>query len=103
MTPDQAKFLMETYVTRIREEWEITKKAPPAAPVDRLDYRPEPKARTAQEIAWHIVSAEVWSLQCFEAREVKMDDPACPEPVTTLSAAAAWQEREAPARIEKVL
>lgn len=103
MTPEQAKFLMETYVTHLREEWEITKKVFSAAPLDQLDYRPDPRARTAQEIVWHIVSAEVWFLECFEAGEFKMEEPGCPESVTTPAAAIEWYEQKAPGLIDKLL
>jgi uncharacterized damage-inducible protein DinB len=33
------------------------------------DWRPDPKARTAAEIAWHIVHSEVWFLECIVAGE----------------------------------
>jgi len=43
----------------IAREAELTKKVLAAVPDDKSDYRPDPHARTARELASHIVSADI--------------------------------------------
>jgi len=62
MTPDQAVFLRDLLVTRLGEEYENNRRMIAAIPDARPDYRPDPKARTAIELAWHIVLSELWCL-----------------------------------------
>jgi uncharacterized damage-inducible protein DinB len=58
MTPDQAKFLLALTLPIIKTEHETTKRVIEAIPLDKGDYRPEPVAKSALELAWHIVAAE---------------------------------------------
>ena len=58
MTPDQAKFLLSLTLPIIKTEHETTKRVIEAIPLDKGDYRPEPVAKSALELAWHIVAAE---------------------------------------------
>ena len=58
MTSDQAKFLLALTLPTIKTEHETTKRVIEAIPLDKGDYRPEPVAKSALELAWHIVAAE---------------------------------------------
>jgi len=58
ITPDQAKFLLALTLPTIKTEHETTKRVIEAIPLDKGDYRPEPVAKSALELAWHIVAAE---------------------------------------------
>jgi uncharacterized damage-inducible protein DinB len=58
MTPDQAKFLFALMLPILKTEHETTKRVIEAIPLDKGDYRPEPVAKSALELAWHIVAAE---------------------------------------------
>jgi len=58
MTPDQAKFLLVLTLPTVKTEHETTKRVIEAIPLDKGDYRPEPVAKSALELAWHIVAAE---------------------------------------------
>ena len=58
ITPDQAKFLLAHTLPIIKTEHETTKRVIEAIPLDKGDYRPEPVAKSALELAWHIVAAE---------------------------------------------
>src|SRR6266850_909540 len=58
ITSEQALFLREFSLPTIRNEHATTKKVIEAIPLDKGDYRPEPIAKTALELAWHIVAAE---------------------------------------------
>jgi uncharacterized damage-inducible protein DinB len=42
------------------------------------DYRPDPKSRTAQEIAWQIVCEETMIIEALETGSAKWDPPQMP-------------------------
>jgi uncharacterized damage-inducible protein DinB len=64
MTPEQANFLLhEVYLPALKNEHRTTKSVIEAVPGDKGDYRPDPFARTALELAWHIAAAENRFLQ----------------------------------------
>src|SRR5947207_4577646 len=58
ITTDQAKFLLGMSLPRLDIEHQTTKRVIQAVPPDKGDYRPDPVAKTALELAWHIVAAE---------------------------------------------
>jgi uncharacterized damage-inducible protein DinB len=59
ISPDQATFLLQTVtLPTMKREQATTMQIIQAIPLDKGDYRPEPVAKTAFELAWHIVTAE---------------------------------------------
>ena len=58
LTPDQAKFLLAITLPNIKTEHATTKRVIEAIPLDKGDYRPDAVAKSALELAWHIVAAE---------------------------------------------
>ncbi|PWT85743.1 MAG: hypothetical protein C5B56_13565 [Proteobacteria bacterium] len=59
MTPAQAEFwLQEVLLPLVKNESRITKSVLEAIPSSGSDYRPDPHAKSAIELAWHIASAE---------------------------------------------
>jgi uncharacterized damage-inducible protein DinB len=62
------------------------------------DYRPDPKSRTAQEIAWQIVCEEKMIIDAMETGEVRWAPP--PAPRTMREIVAVYEEHSAamPAR-----
>ncbi len=69
MQLEQATFLLQTFVGTLKNEHEVTKKVIGAVPTDKGDYRPDPNARSAFELAWHIASAENMFLEAVAAGE----------------------------------
>jgi uncharacterized damage-inducible protein DinB len=59
MTPEQALVLRDFLLPAIEGEYTATRRVLAAVPDDRDGYRPDPKSRTARELAWHIVWTEV--------------------------------------------
>ena len=102
MTPEQATFLSGIELTHIREEWGITRKILEAVPDDNLGYRPDPKARDAIDLCWHIAMCEVWFLESLLSGEFSMEEPQRPENVKTPADVVAWYEERVPGLIEKV-
>lgn len=58
LTPDQAKFLSVQILPLVKSEHATTRRVIEAIPPDKSDYRPDPNAKSALELAWHIVAAE---------------------------------------------
>jgi uncharacterized damage-inducible protein DinB len=65
VTTEQAVFLREFLLPSIEMEFGATSKVLAAVPDgEAADYRPDPKSRTARELAWHIVESDI---QFFDA------------------------------------
>jgi hypothetical protein len=63
LRPDEAQLLASIGVSWIEREWETTRKVISAIPLNRMEYRPDPKARNAMELAWHLACSEAWFLE----------------------------------------
>ena len=63
MNADQAKFLAEHYATMIESEIPTTAKVVGAVGRGDGDYKPDPKSRSALELARHIATSDVWFIQ----------------------------------------
>lgn len=59
LSPEFALGLREVMLQGLGRELETTKKVLAAIPDAERDYRPDPKARTAWELAWHLASTDV--------------------------------------------
>ena len=59
MSADQAKFFTTTVGQNLQGEWMHTYKAIAAVPDAKKDYKPEPNARSAWELAHHIAICDV--------------------------------------------
>jgi uncharacterized damage-inducible protein DinB len=59
LSPEFAVGMREAILQGLGQELETTKKVLSAIPEDKRDYRPDPKSRTAWELAWHIASSDV--------------------------------------------
>ena len=59
ISPEFAAALRQVMLQGLLREMETTKKVLAAIPNANRDYRPDPKARTAWELAWHLASCDV--------------------------------------------
>jgi uncharacterized damage-inducible protein DinB len=59
MTPQFAVAYREIMLDGLSREREITKKVLAAIPDNKSDYRPDPNARTAWELAWHLANTDI--------------------------------------------
>jgi uncharacterized damage-inducible protein DinB len=85
----------------IGREMQATKKVIAAIPDARSrEYRPDPKARNAFELAWHIVSTEVQLLDEIADGKFSME-PRFQEP-KTVSEMLAWYESNLPRALGRV-
>lgn len=58
LQPEQAMVALHMALPAIQKEHQTTRSVIEAIPLNNGDYRPEPVAKTALELAWHIVAAE---------------------------------------------
>ena len=64
-------FLLQGFAREV----EITKKAFSVIPDDKSGYRPDPHARSAWELAWHLANTDVQFLDGIADGEFKMETP----------------------------
>lgn len=101
MTPEHAAFTRSDGCQALEFERATTRKVIAAVTEAGKDYRPDPRARTAFELAWHIVSAEVQMLDeiadgKFSAADRFPDRPTCVEGVL------AFYDREFPRALGRI-
>ena len=59
ITPDQATFVLHAVaLPMLKNEHALTKRVIEAIPQKGEEYRPDPNAKSAMELAWHVVAAE---------------------------------------------
>jgi hypothetical protein len=78
LTADQASFTLHTLgLPALRAELPFTTVVIAAIPAGGADYRPHADSRSAFELSWHIVSAEI---KYFDAVDFETTDVRTPEP-----------------------
>ena len=65
----------------------VAKCAPPAVP------RPDPKAKTAMELGWHIASSDVWFMDSVVAGAFNPGGGEMPKEIKSSADLAAWYDR----------
>jgi len=92
LTPDQAKFLFAVNIQIIKNEHATTKKVIEAIPLDKGDYRPDSVAKSALELAWHIVAAEKRFLAGIPTGKLDFTPINRPDNIQNSADIAAWYE-----------
>ena len=75
MTPEFVLGYRAMMLDGLAREAETTKKVLAAVPDNKSDYRPDPNARTAKELAWHIANTDVQFLDAIADMSFSMDTP----------------------------
>lgn len=75
LTPEFAAGYRELMLGGLVREVEITKKVLAAVPDAKSDYKPDPNARTAWELAWHLANTDVQFLDGIADLQFKMENP----------------------------
>jgi len=84
----------------LQQEMQTTKRVIAAIPDARRDYRPDPKARTAWDLAWHLVTVEVQFLEEIAEGKFSMEPRYRDEPKNA-NEMVAWYEKNFLRAIEK--
>lgn len=100
---EQGTFLMQAiYLPTLKSEQCITKKVIEAIPPASGDFRPEPFAKSALELAWHIVAAEQRFLGGIAAGAFDFTPIHRPESVKDSAGIAAWYAASFATNIERL-
>lgn len=78
---------LDLYVARHKAERRAFSRVLRAIPAGRGDYRPDPKSRTALELAWLLASEEAGLVTLLEKGEVAWSDTKPPAAVEEIAAA----------------
>jgi uncharacterized damage-inducible protein DinB len=75
LTPEFAMGYRAMMLDGVLREAEITKKVIAAVPDAASSYKPDPNARSAKDLAWHIASSDVHFLDAIADLKFNMDSP----------------------------
>lgn len=88
LTPEFALGFCATMLDGIAREAECTKRVIAAVPETASSYRPDPHARTAKELAWHLANSDVQFLDGIANQKFEMGAPA--NKPQTIAEIVAW-------------
>ena len=101
MTPEFAAAVRDMRCAGLEWEMPTTRKVIAAVPEGNKDWRPDAKARTAFELAWHIVSSDVQMLDEIADGAFTMEERFAEKP-TTVEGLLAFYDRELPRALARV-
>ena len=75
LTPQFAQGYCAMMLDGVMREAEITKKVIAAVPDAASSYRPDPNARSAKELAWHLANSDIQFLDAIADLKFNMETP----------------------------
>ncbi|HEY3973512.1 MAG TPA: DinB family protein [Candidatus Sulfotelmatobacter sp.] len=100
MTPEFVLGFRAVMLDGFKREAECTKKVIAAIPDAKSDYRPDPKARSAKELAWHLANTDVQFLNGIADLQFKMANPE--NKPQTSAEVAAWYDENVKGSIARI-
>ncbi len=101
MNPEHAAVVANFLCVTCENEAKITRKVIAAVPEDKHDYKPDPNARTAFELAWHLAQADIYFLNGVANCDFTSRAERPPE-VKTIADIVAWYDKNLPECLAKV-
>src|SRR5476649_2869378 len=101
MTADQAQAVAQALGQQIQQEWPTTVKVLEAIPEDKKGYKPDPKGRSAWELAVHLCRTDVWFLEGVLKQDFTPGDQSAP--ADTITGLVDWYKHAMPKALEHVL
>jgi len=103
MQPDQAVFLLHSvYLPALKNEHRLTKTVIEAIPLDKGDYRPDAISKSALELAWHIVMAEMRFMDALPAGDWDLSPRPRPDSIMNSQDLTQWYAVNFEPRYEKL-
>ena len=93
VTPQMAVAYREIMLQGFDNEVQITKRVLAAVPDAKRDYRPDPNARTAWELAWHLANTDIQFLDGIADLKFNMENPTEPDKPTNTAELVEWYEK----------
>ena len=101
MNADQAKGFLQFFLQNLENEFPTTKKVIAAIPQAKSDYKPDPKSKSARELAWHIAGADMFFMDAVLKGEFDMSGGEPPVPAT-INDILGWYDGAFKERITKL-
>jgi len=92
VTPEFATTYRDMMLQGLANEAQTTRKILAAVPEGKKDFRPDPNARTAWELAWHIANTDVQFLDGIADGEFKMEGPDEAHKPKTVAEVVRWYD-----------
>jgi uncharacterized damage-inducible protein DinB len=102
MLSDHVVALRCLLLSQLSEERETTRRILAAIPEDRCAYRPHADARSALELAWHIVNSEIWFLEGVIHGRFDSEQERMPRLIRSIADVLDWEEKNVPGLIEEL-
>ena len=92
-TPEFALGFRQAMLDGVTREMEVTKQVFAAIPDDKSGYKPDPHARSAWELAWHIANTDVQFLDGIGNLNFTMENPPEEEKPKNVAELVAWYDK----------
>jgi uncharacterized damage-inducible protein DinB len=103
MNAEQATAIVQLVTGTIESEGGMTRKVLAAVPNGNRAYKPDPKSRSAWEIAVHLAMADVWFADSILSGKFEWGgEPPTPPEMTDPAAVAKWHEAQMADRLAKL-
>ena len=102
LTPEFALGFRQVMLDGLRRELELTKKVLAAIPDDKSSFKPDPHARTAWELAWHLANTDVQFLDGIADLKFSMEGRPEAEKPKNVAALVAWYDQNMQRGIARV-
>lgn len=103
MNAEQARAILAALTGSIEQESVATRKVIAAVPAGNRDYKPDPKSRSAWEIATHVATSDIWFADSILNGAFEWTgEPALPGEFTDPAAVAAWHEKHLADKLAKI-
>ena len=93
LTPAMAAGFCQVMLDGVTGELEITKRVLAAVPDDKAQYRPDPHARSAWELAWHLANTDVQFLNGIADLNFTMETPDEKDKPKTVAEVVDWYDK----------
>jgi uncharacterized damage-inducible protein DinB len=103
MTADQATAVVQLLTGTIEQEGSATRKVLAAVPAGNRQYKPDPKSRSAWDLAVHLAMADIWFADSILSGKFEWKgDPPTPPEMTEPAAVAKWHEKQIADRLARL-
>ncbi|HUS19729.1 MAG TPA: DinB family protein [Terriglobales bacterium] len=102
ITPQYADIIRTMNLQTLQNEFATTAKVIRAVPDAKSSYKPDPNAKSAAELAWHIASSEIWFLDSIANGKFVPGAENDYKNPGTIEGIAAWYEKETKRGVEAV-
>lgn len=102
ITPEYATIIRDMNIQNLEGEFTKTAKVLAAIPQDKSSYKPDPHAKSALELAWHIAASEVWFMDSMADGNFDPEGESKTPNPGSISKIVEWYEKETKRAAERV-